>query len=168
MGYYLDFIGVEPWTALFTLLNTLTVIFVGTKFLFKPVMKMIADRQKEIDDIYHDADQAREQAQAMQAEYQEKLSTAQQTSERIVKDAVSRAQSREEEIIRQANAEAGAIMDKAAADIALEKKKAINDAKNEISGLAVAIAGKVVERELSEADQSELVDRFISELGEQV
>ncbi len=168
MGYYLDFIGVEPWTALFTLLNTLTVIFVGTKFLFKPVMKMIADRQKEIDDIYHDADQAREQAQAMQAEYQEKLSTAQQTSERIVKDAVSRAQSREEEIIRQANAEAGAIMDKAAADIALEKKKAINDAKNEISGLAVAIAGKVVERELSEADQSELIDRFISELGEQV
>lgn len=168
MGYYLDFIGVEPWTALFTLLNTLTVIFVGTKFLFKPVMKMIADRQKEIDDIYHDADQAREQAQAMQAEYQEKLSTAQQTSERIVKDAVSRAQSREEEIIRQANAEAGAIMDKAAADIALEKKKAINDAKNEISGLAVAIAGKVVERELSEADQSVLIDRFISELGEQV
>lgn len=168
MGYYLDFIGVEPWTALFTLLNTLTVIFVGTKFLFKPVMKMIADRQKEIDDIYHDADQAREQAQAMQAEYQEKLSTAQQTSERIVKDAVSRAQSREEEIIRQANAEAGAIMNKAAADIALEKKKAINDAKNEISGLAVAIAGKVVERELSEADQSELIDRFISELGEQV
>lgn len=168
MGYYLDFIGVEPWTALFTLLNTLTVIFVGTKFLFKPVMKMIADRQKEIDDIYHDADQAREQAQAMQAEYQEKLNTAQQTSERIVKDAVSRAQSREEEIIRQANAEAGAIMDKAAADIALEKKKAINDAKNEISGLAVAIAGKVVERELSEADQSELIDRFISELGEQV
>lgn len=168
MGYYLDFIGVEPWTALFTLLNTLTVIFVGTKFLFKPVMKMIEDRQKEIDDIYRDADDAKQQAQAMQAEYQQKLNTAQQTSERIVKDAVARAQTREEEIIRQANADAGAIMDKAAADIALEKKKAINDAKNEISGLAVAIAGKVVERELSEADQSELIDRFISELGEQV
>lgn len=168
MGYYLDFIGVEPWTALFTLLNTLTVIFVGTKFLFKPVMKMIEERQKEIDDIYRDADDAKQQAQAMQAEYQLKLNTAQQTSERIVKDAVARAQTREEEIIRQANADAGAIMDKAAADIALEKKKAINDAKNEISGLAVAIAGKVVERELSEADQSELIDRFISELGEQV
>jgi F-type H+-transporting ATPase subunit b len=59
-------------------------------------------------------------------------------------------------------------MDKASADIAQEKKKAINDAKNEISGLALAIAGKVVARELTAADQSSLVDSFINELGDQV
>ena len=59
-------------------------------------------------------------------------------------------------------------MDKASADIAMEKKKAINDAKNEISGLAMAIAGKVVERELKAADQELLIDRFIDELGDQV
>ena len=57
---------------------------------------------------------------------------------------------------------------KAAADIELEKKKAINDAKNEISGLALAIAGKVVGRELNTADQTDLIDRFIDELGEGV
>ena len=50
----------------------------------------------------------------------------------------------------------------------MEKKKAINDAKNEISGLAMAIAGKVVERELNEADQTQLIDRFIEELGDEV
>ena len=77
-----------------------------------------------------------------------------------------RGQTREEEIIRQANAEASAIMDKASADIALEKKKAINDAKNEISGIAVAIAEKVVGRELNAADQNQLVDDFIDRLGE--
>ena len=59
-------------------------------------------------------------------------------------------------------------MEKASADIAQEKKNAINDAKNEISGLAMAIAGKVVERELSGADQELLIDRFIDELGDQV
>ena len=165
MGYFESFIGVDLWTALFVLLNTLTVIFVGTKFLFKPVMKMIESRQKEIDDLYQDAGEAKEQAQAMQKEYQQKLSDAHATSEQIVRDAVSRGQAREEEIIRQANADASAMMDKAVADIALEKKKAINDAKDEIAGIALEIAGKVVGRQLSGEDQTKLVDRFIDELG---
>lgn len=167
MGYFEDFIGVNLWTALFVLLNTLTVIFVGTKFLFKPIMKMIQERQKEIDDMYAAADDAQEQAKLMEAQYKEKLTAASETGERIVKEAVARGQAREEEILRQANAEASAIMDKAAADIALEKKKAINDAKNEISGIAIAIAEKVVARELNETDQAQLVDSFINELGEQ-
>ena len=168
MGYFEDFIGVDLWTALFTLLNTLAVIIVGTKFLFKPVMKMIRERQQEIDDLYADANTAKANAENMQAEYQVKLDHAQATSERIVKEAVSRGQAREEEIIRQANADASAIMEKASADIAMEKKKAINDAKDEISDLAMAIAEKVVGRELKAADQAGLVDAFIDGLGENV
>ena len=168
MGYFEDFIGVNLWTALFTLLNTLAVIIVGTKYLFKPVMKMIRERQQEIDDLYADANTAKANAEAMQTEYQAKLDNAQATSERIVKEAVSRGQAREEEIIRQANADASAIMEKASADIAMEKKKAINDAKDEISDLAMAIAGKVVGRELKAADQSDLVDAFIDGLGDNV
>ena len=163
-----SFLGVNPWTALFILLNTLTIFFVAKKFLFGPVMRMIEDRQQEIDDMYSAAGQAKSNAETMQSEYQQKLNAAQLTSERIVKEAVTRAQSREEEIIRKANEEASAIMDKASADIAVEKKKAINDAKNEISGLAMAIAGKVVERELNSADQAGLIDRFIDELGDYV
>ena len=91
-----------------------------------------------------------------------------ETGDRIVKDAVARGQAREEEIIRQANADAAAIMDKASADIALEKKKAINDAKDEISDMAMAIAEKVVGRELNAADQAALVDDFIDSLGDGV
>lgn len=163
-----SFLGVNPWTALFVLLNTLTIYFVAKKFLFVPVMKIIADRQQEIDSMYAAAGEAQQQAEAMQTEYQQKLATAQQTSERLVKEAMARGQAREEEIIRKANEEAAAIMDKASADIAMEKKKALNDAKDEISGLAMAIAGKVVGRELSEADQSKLIDRFIDELGDGV
>ena len=168
MAQFESFIGVNFWTALFTLLNFLAVFFVAKHFLIGPVMKIIQDRQKEIDDMYSDANAAKANAEAMQSEYQAKLGDAQATSERIVKEAVSRGQAREEEIIRQANVEASAIMDKAAADIALEKKKAINDAKDEISDLALAIAGKVVGRELSAADQSDLVDAFIDGLGDDV
>ena len=163
-----SFVGVNFWTALFTLLNFLALFFVLKHFLVGPVIKIIKARQKEIDDMYASAGNAEQQAKLMEAEYRQKLTAAAETGEKIVKEAVARGQAREEEILRQANAEASAIMDKAAADIALEKKKAINDAKDEISGIAIAIAEKVVARELNETDQAQLVDIFINELGEQV
>ncbi len=168
MDKFQEFVGVDFWTALFVLLNTLAVFFVAKKFLFVPVKKMIDARQKEIDDMYTQAATAEENAKALESAYKEKLAVANEASERIVKEAVARGQSREEEIIRQANAEASAIMDKAAADIAMEKKKALNDAKDEISDIAVAIAEKVVGRELKKTDQDKMVNDFIDELGEQV
>ena len=166
MGQFEAFVGVNFWTALFILLNTLIIFFVAKKFLFGPVTKIIEKRQQEIDDMYTQADTARETAVKLQSEYEDKLSQATATSERLVKEATVRAQGREEEIIRQANERADAILTKASADIAQEKKKALNDAKDEISVIALAIAGKVVGRELNAEDQSKLVDSFIEELGE--
>ena len=167
MGQFEAFVGVNFWTALFILLNTLVIFFVAKKFLFGPVMKIIESRQQEIDDMYTKAGEAKEQAKLLQAEYEEKLSVATETSDRLVKEAVARGQAREEEIIRQANAEASAILNKASADIAQEKKKAINEAKDEISVIAMAVATKVVGRELNDADRAGLVDSFSDELGDE-
>ncbi len=164
MGFE-ELLGVNPWTAAFTLLNTVALFLVMKKFLFKPVMKMIEDRQQEVDTMYADAEQARENALAMETDYRQKLSEAEQTGERLVKEATARGQARQEEILRQANEEADAIRTKAEADIAREKKKALNDAKDELADLAVDIAGKVVGHSLTEADQSVLVEQFIAELG---
>ena len=168
MDTNLSFVSIDFWTALFALLNFLTILIVGTKFLWKPVMKIIKERQQEIDDLYADANTAKTSAETMEAEYRQKLAAATETGDRIVKEAMARGQAREEEIIRKANADAAAIMDKASADIAMEKKKAINDAKDEISELAMAIAGKVVGRQLTDADQLALVDAFIDDLGDGV
>ncbi|MBR0319881.1 MAG: ATP synthase F0 subunit B, partial [Clostridia bacterium] len=74
MGYFESFIGVNFWTALFVLLNTLLIFFVAKKFLIVPVHKIITDRQKEIDDMYENAGKAKADAQEMKAEYQQKLS----------------------------------------------------------------------------------------------
>ena len=162
-----EFLNINFFTALFTLANTVTLFLVLKHYVFNPVMKIIADRQKEIDDMYADAGKAKETAAALEADYREKLAVAAQTSERMVKEAVERGQNREEEIVSQAKAEAAAILDKAAADIAQEKKKAINDAKDEISDMAMEIASKVVGRALNAEDQAGLVDQFINGLGEQ-
>ena len=162
-----SFIGINFWTALFVLLNTIVLFLVLKRFLFVPVMNMIKSRQEEIDNMYMEADNAKQGALALEAEYKEKLSHAAATGERMVKEAMERGHSREEEILRQANAEASAMMAKASADIALEKKKALNDAKDEISDIAMAIAEKVVGRELNGADHEDLVNGFIDRLGEQ-
>ena len=166
MGYFESFIGVNFWTALFVLLNTIALFLVMKKFLIGPILKMISDRQTEIDEIYQDAENTREQANAMMEDYSQKLEAANETSQRIVQEAVIRGQNREEEIVRDARNQASAIMEKARGDIAQEKKKALNDAKDEISGMAMAIAEKVVGRSLADADQQRLVEQFIDELGE--
>ena len=161
-----SFIGIDFWTAFFILLNTLAIFLVAKKYLIGPVRVMIETRQKEIDDMYENAGNAKDEALAMKDEYLKKLNDAQETGDKIVKDAVARGQKREEEIIEKATQEAARILSKAQDDIQLEKKKAVNEAKDEISGMALAIAEKVVGRELKSADQAEMIDRFIDELGD--
>ncbi len=161
-----SFIGINIWTALFILLNFLLLFFVAKKFLFVPVKNMIDSRQKEIDALYAEADAAKENALALETEYKDRLAAAQETGDAMVKEAMLRGKNREEEILRQANLEADAIREKASADIAREKKKALNDAKDEVATLALEIAGKVVGASLDEDRQKQLVDKFLAELGE--
>lgn len=161
-----EFLSIDFFTALFTLGNTIVLFLVLKKLLFKPIMKMIQERQKEIDDMYADADQAKLEANNLRSEYEQKLSEATQTGERMIKEATEQGQQRQAQILQQANAEAEAIRQKAFSDIAQEKEKALSDAKSEIAGLAMDIAGKVVGHSLTNADQEQLVDRFIEELGE--
>ena len=89
-----NFIGVDLWTALAILINTLLIVYVGKRKLFEPVKKMIDSRQQEIDEMYSQADAAKETAKQLQAEYEEKLAAAAETSEQIVKEAVARGQTR--------------------------------------------------------------------------
>lgn len=165
MGFE-NLLGVNPWTALFILLNTLVIFFVLKKFLFRPVMEMIQKRQGEIDDMYAQADSAKMAALAMEKEYTQKLEQAAATGEQIVKDAVARGNQRQEEILRQAELEMDALRKKASEEIAMEKKKAMNQAKDEIAELAMDIAGKVVGKSLEVSDQEKLVNDFIDRLGD--
>ncbi len=168
MSGFENFIGFNPWTALFTLLNMVLTFLILKKFLFKPVNKMIDDRQKEIDELYASANAARKDAETMRDNYTRKLSEAKETSAQIVAEATQEANRRSDEIIRQARQDADAMRQKAGTDIALEKKKALNEVKGDISKIALDIAGKVVERELDSADQERLVEGFLREMGDQV
>lgn len=161
-----SFVGINPWTALFTFCNMMITFAVLKKFLFKPVKKMIDDRQAEIDAMYADADAAKQKAAELEQEYQQHLQSIRDERDTLLREATARAQKREEEIVGEARAEAAALRAAAEADIAQERKKAVNDLKNEIGGIAVDIAGKVVEREINETDHKALIDEFIRNVGD--
>lgn len=168
MAGYENFIGFNPWTALFTLLNMVITFLILKKFLFKPVNKMIDDRQKEIDGLYADAEQAKAKADALQADYDLHLQHAKEESAQIILEARQEAGRRGDEILQKAQQDAEAYRRKATEDVELERKKALNEAKNEISRIAVDIAEKVVERKLDEDDQDRLFEKFLRDMGDQV
>ena len=160
-----SFVGVNFWTMIFAWVNLLILYICFKKFLFKPLKNMIDSRQKEIDDIYSDAENARSTADELKAQYEEKIEKANEESEQILKNAVRRAQLKEEEILKEAGAEAARVLERAEEQIALEKKQALNDVKNEVSAMAIGIASAVIERDVSESEHRELIDDFINNIG---
>lgn len=159
-------IGVNPWTALFTFLNMIITFLILGKFLFKPVKKMIDDRQKEIDDTYAEAEKSREDAKELKEEYEGRLDSAKSERDEIIREAVVTAGKRSDEIIADARRDAEAIRAKAERDVAQEKKKAMNELKSSIAGISIDIAEKVCEKEIDEKKHRSLIDDFVKKIGE--
>ena len=163
---YQSLVAVNPLTLVAAILNLFLQLFIFKKFFYSKIMLILDQRREAADQQFTDAQNAKAEAMAIKETYEKNMLEAKNQASTILERAQKTAALRGEEIIRQANEDAVAIREKASADIAQEKKKAINDAKDEISGLAMAIAGKVVGRELTAGDQSKLIDSFIDELGE--
>jgi F-type H+-transporting ATPase subunit b len=160
-----SFVGVNFWTMIFAWCNLLVLYFFLRKLLFQPVKNMIDSRQKEIDDMYADAQQSQTDAASMKTEYEEKLGHATEESEEILRQAMCRAQLREEEILKEANEKAARVMKRAEEQVELEKKRAINEVKDEVSDMALGIASAVIERDIDGKEHSALIDEFIRTMG---
>ena len=162
------FVGVNFFTMIFAWINLVILYVFLKKLLFNPVKNMIDSRQKEIDDMYSKAEDSVKNANEMKAEYEKKISSANEESEEILKNAQRRAVLKEEEILREADKKASRILERAEEDIALEKQKAINDVKDKVGEIALDIAEAVIERDIDKKDHDTLIDEFISKLGEEV
>ena len=166
MDKYLAFFTVDVWTMIFTWVNMLILFTVMKKFLFKPVMNILDQRDAEIKKIYNDANDANEKAVTLEKEYSEKMAQARDEAGEIIKQATLTAQKREKEIIESAHEQVAAMTRRAETQIAQERKKAYQEIKEEISDISVAIAGKMVGREITAADHEALISQFIENVGE--
>ena len=166
MELYQALITLDGWTFLAQICNLMIQLVIFKKLLLNPVKKVIAERKAKADSQIADAAKLRTEAEAMKAEYEQNLQNARTEANQIVAAAQKTAAARSEELLGEARAQAAALKQKAEADIAQERKKAVNEVKDEIGGMAMEIASKVVEREIKEADHQDLIDEFIKNVGE--
>lgn len=167
MKEFQELVAVAPWTLIFQICNLLILTFGVKKLLFQPVRKIMAQRREQIDDTYAQAEKAQGEAQALKAECESRLSGAREEASQIVKTATERATARSEELIGAAKAEVAALKTKADAEIESERRKAASELKGEISEIVVNLAGLVVEKEIDADTHKDLIDDFISHVGDE-
>ncbi len=150
------------WTGL-----AIFILFFGLSYLlFNPVREMLEKRKKKISDELAEAEESLQKANAMKAEYDEKLSSVKKESAAILDEAEKKAQKNRSEIINEAKEEAAVIRRRAHEDAEQEKVHARDDMKQEMVTLASLIAGKVVHDKMDTTVQDELVTETLSEIKE--
>lgn len=163
----LDIISVNLWQILISLANLLIMFFILKRFLFKPVKKVVSERQQQVDKLYGDAEESRNAAAEMKREYEERLAAAREEADGLVRSAVQTAQRKSDAIVSDASSQASHIKQKAEEEIAQERRQMLLDVRGEISDIAVSIASKVVGREVNKQDHDSFVDEFIRNVGEE-
>ena len=168
MDLYQSIVTVNPVTLIAQICNLFLQMFLVKVFFLDKIKAILDARREAADKEIADAKTAKEEAMAIKATYEQNMLESKAKAEKILQNAQQTAAQRGEQIINDAQKTAVAMKQKAEAEIAQQKKRALNDAKNEISEIAMAIAGKVVGRELTADDHAKMVDSFIDELGGEV
>ena len=161
-----ELVGLVPWTFVAQICNLFIQVYLIKRFLFKPVNEMLEKRKALADAQIREAEKAKADADAIKTEYEQNMKEAKEKASEILTTAQRTAALQSEEMLKEAASQAAALKSKAESDIAQEKRKAVNEIKDEIGGIAVEIAGKVIEREISEEDHTKLIDEFIANVGE--
>lgn len=154
------------WTFLFQLINTFILYLILRKFLFGPVTSFMQKRENEIKRHIQDAEALDAEAQNLKAQYENRLIQAEDDGKEIIKKYTQRAENRAFDIIKTAETEVDTMKINARRELERERVKAVNELKGQISELTILAASKVVEKELDEADHKELINTFLSEVGE--
>ncbi len=163
---YQSLVTIDPFTLICQICNLLIQMVLFKKLLLDKVLAVLDERRRRADAELADARQTKAEANAIKSEYEQNIAEAKAMANQLVADAQKTATARSEELLSEARAQATALKQKAEADIAQEKKKAVNEIKDEIGGIAMEIASKVVEREIQEDDHKDLIDEFIRNVGE--
>ena len=157
----LEIISVNLWQMVISLCNLVILFLILKKFLYKPVKKVLAQRQAAVDEQYAAARQAEEDAAADKAAWEEKMQTAQDEADALIQAATVTAGRRGEDIVAQAQEKADRLVRQAQADAQLEMEKAQSAVKQEIVDISALLAEKMLQREIKTADHRTLIDAFI-------
>ena len=163
----LGVISINIWQALISLANLVILFFVMKKFLFKPVRKVLEQRQAHVDGVYAQADEARAKAEADRDAWNARMQGAREEADRILSAAAENARLTGDAMICEAKNRAQGILQEAEDEAEQTRRVAAQDIRREMAGLSAELAEKLLGREINEADHRQLIDSFLNELEEQ-
>lgn len=166
IGQILASLGFEFGKFAWQIVNFLILLFLLKKFAYKPVLNMLDERKKSIEDAISNAEKAKNDAESMRKEYESRLAEAKQEAQAIIEKANKLAEETKTEIITSAQNEAAKAIQKAQEEIAREKEQAIAALRDEVAVLAVMAAGKVIGKSITVEDHKKLVSEFVAEAGD--
>lgn len=158
--------GVEWGTVIVTVITFAILLALLKKFAWGPLKEVMDKRERDINRDIDEAEEAKLNAQKLEEENKKTLKQTQDEVQRILEDARVQARKQHEEIIHEANIHANGMIETAQSEINSEKERALADINNQVSELSVLIASKVLQKEISEQDQKELVDKYLKEAGD--
>lgn len=153
--------------SVYQLFAFLILMLLLAKYAWKPLMKMMKDRESYIANEIDAAEGSRREANKQLEEQRELLKQARQEAQNLIGNSRKLGDEQREEIVKIAKKEAGHLKEAAKREIVQEKEKAVQALRQEVASLSVMIASKVIEKNLSEAEQEQLINQYIQEAGEE-
>jgi len=152
-------------TVLIQAINFLILIFLLSRFLFKPLAKFLADRSAGIEKSLAEAKAAHEAAAKAQVEYQAQMRESQREIAAIREQGQREVEAERQRLLQASRAEADRLVGQAKAEIEAETKRAKAGLREEAAGIALAAAERLLGRTISGDDQKRLVDQYVRDLG---
>jgi F-type H+-transporting ATPase subunit b len=154
----------DPGLFIWTILTFLVLLGLLAKFAWKPLLQALESRQESIRKSLDDADQAKRELERLQQQSEKIIQEARVSAEQIVEQSRSDAEKVREELKVKAKEEAENILRNAQRQIETQTRQAVRDIRNEVADMAVLIAGKVLERNVSKEDNERLIDDALKQM----
>ena len=148
-----------------TLVSVFILYLILRKFLYTPVTNFLELRKNKIQGDLQDAKSLKSEAADLKANYESKISEVKLEGQEIIESARQRGNEIKDGILGEARQEAQTIVERARKDIAREKEKAYEDIKKSTGEMAILIASKIMEENITIDNQNNLINKFIDEVG---
>ena len=156
----------EPGLMIWTVISFTILLVLLWKVAYKPITRALKKREDSIRDSLEEAKNTRESAEALLNDYKNQLAQAREEAHKILSEGKTLGENIKKEIIQKAHDESNQIVKRAQEEIEFQKEKALMELKERIADLSITAASKVIEKSLDKKDHEQLLEEYISKVGE--
>lgn len=161
-------LGIEPLQLVTQIFNFVIMVGVLTYFLYKPILKVLADRRAKIAEGFAYAEKMKAEAEKTEAKRSAVLNEAKEEAQQIIEEGKKAAKLVEADLVAKAHAEAHAILQKGKSDVAMERADMEKKLKEQMIEVASAIAAKAISSSITIKDQHSILEKKIKAIAKQL